>query len=552
LRAGAQSLPGGEGPLQPDLFIGTGGHGHTYPGATLPFGMVQLSPDTDNARWDACSGYHRDDTSIMGFSHTHLSGTGIGDMLDVLVVPTRGKLELEPGPLDNPDAGYRQRFSGEHAEAGYYRVQLESGVLAELTATERAGVHRYTFPQGKGHILIDFAHCKQEAPGEPVIIDEASLDWGDDNTLTGSRRVFRWAKGRRIHFALQLSRKPDRVAFYGDDNKPAGSQKVSGRRLKVALFFDDAGAQPILIRTGISGVDVAGAQANLAADVHGWDFDHYRRAAVARWHRHMDTLRVEGGTPDQRKIMASAIYHSLLAPTQFTDCDGRYMGMDGQIHTAPADQPAFSSYSLWDTYRALHPLITLIQPEKARQFTQDLIRQATQSRYGPSVWPLQGVETGCMIGWHAVVVMAEAITKGIPGTMPPPGPPSASVPSIPKHRIRTTAWAATITMTAAGSRRTRSLNRSAARWNMPMTTTPWRSSPMPWARMRMPPPCASGRSTMPICSMPGVVSCARVWTMAGLPSPMTPSIWAIPRNGAISPRATAGRRPSSTSTTSTG
>lgn len=415
LRATAQSLPGGEGPLQPDLFIGTGGHGHTYPGATLPFGMVQLSPDTDNARWDACSGYHRDDTSIMGFSHTHLSGTGIGDMLDVLVVPTRGRLELEPGPLGNPDAGYRQRFSGEHAEAGYYRVQLESGVLAELTATERAGVHRYTFPQGKGHILIDFAHCKQEAPGEPVIIDEASLDWGDDNTLTGSRRVFRWAKGRRIHFALQLSRKPDRVAFYGDDNKPAGNQKVSGRRLKVALFFDDAGAQPILIRTGISGVDVAGARANLAGEVHGWDFDHYRRAAVARWHGHMDTLRVEGGTPAQRTIMASALYHSLLAPTQFTDSDGRYMGMDGQIHKAPADQPAFSSYSLWDTYRALHPLITLIQPEKARQFTQDLIRQATQSRYGPSVWPLQGVETGCMIGWHAVVVMAEAITKGIPG-----------------------------------------------------------------------------------------------------------------------------------------
>jgi putative alpha-1,2-mannosidase len=149
------------GPLQPDLFIGTGGHGHTYPGATLPFGMVQLSPDTDNERWDACSGYHRDDTSIMGFSHTHLSGTGIGDMLDVLVVPTRGKLELEPGPLDNPDAGYRQRFSGEHAEPGYYRVQLESGVLAELTATERTGLHRYTFPAGPAHILIDLAHLKK-------------------------------------------------------------------------------------------------------------------------------------------------------------------------------------------------------------------------------------------------------------------------------------------------------------------------------------------------------------------------------------------------------
>ncbi|RZM31544.1 MAG: alpha-mannosidase, partial [Sphingomonas sp.] len=143
---------------KPDLFIGTGGHGHTYPGPSLPFGMVQLGPDTDNSRWDACSGYHQDDGSIMGFSHTHLSGTGIGDMLDVLVVPTRGPLKLKPGALDKPQEGYRQRFSDELAEPGYYRVKLESGVLAELTVTERTGHHRYTFPQGAGHILIDFAH----------------------------------------------------------------------------------------------------------------------------------------------------------------------------------------------------------------------------------------------------------------------------------------------------------------------------------------------------------------------------------------------------------
>jgi len=432
LRAGTPALPAGDGPLQPDLFIGTGGHGHTYPGATLPFGMVQLSPDTDNERWDACSGYHRDDTSIMGFSHTHLSGTGIGDMLDVLVVPTRGKLELEPGPLDNPDAGYRQRFSGEHAEPGYYRVQLESGLLAELTTTERTGLHRYTFPAGPAHILIDLAHLKKEAPGEPVLIDKASLNW-DGETLTGSRQVFRWAKGRHIHFALQLSRKPDRIAFFGDDNRPAGETQVSGRRLKVALFFDDAGAQPIVLRTGISGVDVKGAQASLADEVHGWDFDRYRRAATARWHDHLGMLRVEGGSADQRTIMASALYHSLLAPTQFTDSDGRYQGMDGAIHKAPADQPAFSSYSLWDTYRALHPLMTLIAPDKAHQFTQDLIRQATQSRFGPSVWPLQGVETGCMIGWHAVVVMAEAITKGIPGDY------AAAWPAIRKRAFDPTA-----------------------------------------------------------------------------------------------------------------
>jgi putative alpha-1,2-mannosidase len=246
-----------------------------------------------------------------------------------------------------------------------------------------------------------------------------------------------------------------------------------------------------VLRTGISGVDVAGARANLADEVHGWDFDRYR-AAAARWHDHLGMLRV-GGSPDQRAIMASALYHSLLAPTQFTDSDGRYMGMDGAIHTAPEGQSAFSSYSLWDTYRALHPLITLIAPDKARQFTQDLIRQATQSRFGPSVWPLQGVETGCMIGWHAVVVMAEAITKGIPGDYAQAWPAIRKRASILPPPIRTTALGATITTAVAGFRRTRSLNRSAARWNMPMTITPWPSSRTRSARMRMRRRCASVR-----------------------------------------------------------
>ena len=250
---------------KPDLFVGTGGHGHTYPGPSLPFGMVQLGPDTDNARWDACSGYHRDDGSIMGFSHTHLSGTGIGDMLDVLVVPSRGPLKLVPGALDKPDEGYRQRFSEELAEPGYYRVRLESGVLAELTVTERTGQHRYHFPAGEGHILIDFAHMIQDVWDKGTLIDEASLRIDPDGLLTGSRRVHRWAKGRRIHFAMRLSRRPDRVQFFGDGDVPAakGTTGINGARLKVALFFDDAGSAPIEIKTGISAVDVAGAKAAL-------------------------------------------------------------------------------------------------------------------------------------------------------------------------------------------------------------------------------------------------------------------------------------------------
>lgn len=400
----------------PDLFVGTGGHGHTYPGATLPFGMVQLSPDTDVERWDACSGYHRTDTSIMGFSHTHLSGTGIGDMLDVLVVPTRGPVQLTPGTLADPDAGYRQRFSAEHAEPGYYRVTLESGVRTELTVTERTGIQRHVFPAGAGHILVNLSHLVLDKTDKGVLIDDASLNIDESGTLTGSRRVFRWAKGRRIHFAMQLSRKPDRIVFYGDGDiaQAAGSKGVAGKRVKAVLHYDDAGAAPIVIRTGISAVDVAGARKNLAAEARHWDFDRYRAEAIKSWAPALDAVRVEGGTAAQRTIMASALYHAQLAPTLFSDVDGRYVGLDRQVHTATGKDRAYSSYSMWDTYRALHPLLTLIEPERTAELVGDLIRQTQQSPYGPPVWPLQGVETGCMIGWHSVSVMAEARAKGVP------------------------------------------------------------------------------------------------------------------------------------------
>jgi predicted alpha-1,2-mannosidase len=409
--AGAQPVA----PGKPNLFIGTGGHGHTFPGASLPFGMAQLSPDTDNARWDACSGYHRSDTSIMGFSHTHLSGTGIGDMLDVLVVPTRGPLQLDPGTLDNPDLGYRQRFSEEAAEPGYYRVKLESGVLAELTVTERTGLHRYHFPKGAGHILIDFAHMIRDVWDKGVVLDNASLQLDANGMLTGSRRVHRWAKGRMIHFAMQLSRKPDRIEFFGDDNKPAakGATSIKGNRLKVALFFDEAGGDPILVKTGVSAVDIDGAKAALAGEAPGWDFDGAAANARRIWAKELDRVRVAGGTEDQRTIMTSALYHAFLAPTLFTDRDGRYVGMDQQVHKVPAGETSFSTYSLWDTYRALHPLLTLVHPDRAATFTRDLIRQTQQSPYGPPVWQLQGIETGCMIGWHSVSVLAEAHAKGI-------------------------------------------------------------------------------------------------------------------------------------------
>ena len=399
----------------PDLFVGTGGHGHTFPGPSLPYGMAQLGPDTNNIGWDACSGYHRDDRSIMGFSHTHLSGTGIGDMLDILVVPTRQPLMLEPGPVDDPDKGYRQRFSDEFAEPGYYRVRLESGVQAELTVTDRCGLHRYRFPSGPAHILIDFAHAMLDTSDKGGLLENASLAVDSDGVLTGSRTVNRWAKGRHIHFAMRLSRKPDRVQFFGDDDAPAAKDatNVAGRKLKVALFFDDAGGDPILIKTGLSGVDVKGARDALTAEIPRWDFDAAHAAARSAWGTALNRIRVSGGTEAQRTIMASALYHAQLAPTLFADRDGRYVGLDRQVHQLPQGERAYSAYSLWDTYRALHPLLTLINRDQATLLVRDLIRQTQQSPYGPPVWTLQGAETGCMIGWHSVSVLAEAHAKGI-------------------------------------------------------------------------------------------------------------------------------------------
>ena len=261
-----------------DAFIGTGGHGHTFPGATVPFGMVQLSPDTDVARWDACSGYHHDDSSILGFSHTHLSGTGVGDMMDVLVVPATGPVRLQPGSLESPEGSYRSRFdhADERASPGYYRVLLKDyDVEAELTATARAGLHRYRFGQaGAGHLLIDLEHGTRDRSDVPTRITEGSLRIVADNTLVGGRHVHQWADGRVIYFALQVSRPFASVELYSNDQRlPPGSTEARGVRLKCVLHFSDAHAAPLLVKVGISAVDVEGALRNLQAEIPGWDFE---------------------------------------------------------------------------------------------------------------------------------------------------------------------------------------------------------------------------------------------------------------------------------------
>jgi predicted alpha-1,2-mannosidase len=404
-----------------DVFIGTGGHGHCYPGPTVPFGMVQLSPDTGVGDWDHCSGYHHDDTSIMGFSHTHLSGTGAADLLDILLMPGTGAVHTEPGSREDPSQGYRSRFSHatERGEPGYYTVFLEDyKIKAEMTTTERVGVHRYTFPaDATSHFVIDLAHGTIDPPQRMYCnVISAEMHVAGNDTITGGRRVEEWAPGRYIYFAMKFS-KPFASAEIFSDSKPLGvaAREAQGKFLKCVVKCPTTKEEVILVKVGISAVSVEGALRNLEAEVPGWDFDGVRWAASAAWERELAKITIETKRADHKKIFYSSFYHSLVAPTLFSDVDGQYRGMDLKVHRLPAGAKTYSTYSLWDTYRALHPLFTLVQTERLPGILNTLILMAEQSPAGVPVWPLQAVETGCMIGYHSAPVLAEAYAKGIPG-----------------------------------------------------------------------------------------------------------------------------------------
>jgi predicted alpha-1,2-mannosidase len=400
-----------------NLALGTGGHGHAYPGATVPFGMVQLSPDTYNNDWDWCSGYHLSDNSIMGFSHTHLSGTGCGDLLDFLVVPRTGDLRLEPGNRKQPGTGYRSRFShaNEHAHPGYYSVLLDdSGVRAELTATEHAGFHRYTFPASESsHILLDLTHAYGKFPGN---IDWCSVRQTGSDTLVAGHTTRAWAEGREMYIALKFSRLFERIEFYLDDQltaKPAG--ELRSKNLKAVAYFKTRAGEQILIKAGLSGVSIEGAEKNLAAEIPGWDFERAQHEAESRWREELGKIRIETSNIDHKTVFYSSLYHTMLGPTLFDDADGRYRGMDGDIHQLAKGQRNYTTFSLWDTYRAEHPLMTLIHADRVPDMVNSLIRMAQQSPAGMPVWPLQGKETGCMTGYHSAAVIAEACAKGFTG-----------------------------------------------------------------------------------------------------------------------------------------
>lgn len=415
------ALPGGgtagaAAPADPLAFalpaIGTGGHGHTYPGASVPFGMVQPSPDTRTDGWDGCSGYHRSDTSILGFSQTHLSGTGIGDMLDVLLMPTRGPLTLEPGTLEKPEGGYRSRFShgDESASPGYYAVRLaDTGIRVELTATERVAVHRYTFPKAAdAHVILDLAHMY----GEDGVI-EAELHVLDDRTLTGGRRVDRWAKNRHVYFAARFSKPFAAFGLSVEGRIVPGLRDAQGKHLEAWVDYATAEREAVIVRVGISPVSVEGALRNLEAEAPQPDFDALHAKARGAWTRTLSVIGIEGATDKQRRIFTTALYHAFLAPTLFSDVDGAYRGLDSEPHRA-TDFRYYSTFSLWDTYRAAHPLYCLVARPRVRDMVRTLVTMARENPDGTlPIWPLANDETHCMIGYHSASVIAEAWAKGI-------------------------------------------------------------------------------------------------------------------------------------------
>ncbi len=392
-----------------DPFIGTGGHGHTYPGATLPFGMVQLSPDTRLTGWDGCSGYHYSDSLVYGFSHTHLSGTGASDYGDILFMPTTGPVILERGGPEDPTSGYVSRFRHERESAspGFYSVLLDDyGILVELTATKRVGVHRYVYPAaGSSNVIIDLAHRDR--------VIESWIRFVGDAEIEGFRRSSAWAKDQRLYFVARFSKPFRSFGVSSDGIVTEGSREASGTDVKAYVSYGTQEGEDVTIEVALSAVSCEGARRNLEAESYDGDFDGAARDAREEWNGALEKIRVEGVTDEQRTIFYTALYRALLAPNLFMDVDGAYLGRDLEAHVAEGFD-YYTVFSLWDTYRAEHPLFTIIEPERTVDFIETFLAQYEKGGLLP-VWELAANETYCMIGYHAVPVIADAFLKGIRG-----------------------------------------------------------------------------------------------------------------------------------------
>lgn len=392
-----------------DPKIGTGGHGHVFVGANVPFGMVQLGPTSIPQDWDWCSGYHQSDSTVIGFSHTHLSGTGIGDLFDVTVMPVVGEVTYARGVEEDPQSGlwsYADRTK-EVVRPGYYSVPLTRyGVTAEMTATPRVGFHRYAFPTSDEAALVfdlENGGCWDKAT-------DTGFRLSDDSTrLSGWRYSSGWAKDQKVWFVAEFSEPVKGITFL-----QPGETTGAGTAARYArVDFNTTEGEPLLVKVALSPVSAEGAAANLAAELPGWDFDATAAAATAAWEAELGKVRIETQDEAAKRIFYTALYHTMVAPSEFCDVNGDYRGADGQVRTNPGHK-TYTTFSLWDTYRAAMPLMTILHPDRMPDVIRTMLAIADEQGRLP-VWHLWGNETDCMVGNPGIPVVADAIVKGIGG-----------------------------------------------------------------------------------------------------------------------------------------
>ena len=390
-----------------DPLIGSGGHGHVFVGASVPFGAVQVGPNNIYKGWDWCSGYHYSDSLIIGFSHLHLSGTGIGDLADVLIMPVTGEVKLDKGRQEFPHNGYLTTYShkNEVAKAGFYSVKLDNGVAVELTASERVGFHQYRYPKGEtASVMIDLKEGINDKSTSTY------LEQTDEFTLKGHRFSSGWAKEQQVYFAIRSSKPINNLVLY-NEGKALSGKKGQGKSVKGVIAF--APGDFVQLKVGISPVSADNALGNIEAEIPKWDFMEIAKSADEKWNKELSRIEIQTKNEADKRIFYTALFHSMIHPSLFNDHNNDYQGTDNKTHTNPGFKN-YSIFSTWDTYRAEHTLFTLIAPDQINDFVNSMLAIYDQQGHLP-IWHLNGYETGTMPGISSLQIIAEAYLKGFRG-----------------------------------------------------------------------------------------------------------------------------------------
>lgn len=390
-----------------DPFIGSGGHGHVFVGANVPFGAIQLGPQNIFKGWDWCSGYHYSDSIIVGFNHSHLSGTGCSDLGDVILMPFIGAVRTTSGTQDNIEGSCSSyyRHANEKAAPGYYSVKLDNGVKVELTATERVGMHHYIYPEGTARLLINLKD------GNDNKTFDTYMKKIDANTIEGYRFVKGWSPMRKVFFYMKLNRPIESLQLFHSD-AAAGFDSLNGDSIKGVVTFGK-GVKDVLVKVSLSSVSCANAKANMDAELPAWDFNQVHQAAIDKWNRQLSSISAQTNDNRAKKIFYTAMYHASFFPCLYCDVNGEFRGMDDKIYS-DTKWTNYSIFSLWDTYRTFDPLMTILNPKMMGNFVNSFLSIYDQNGKLP-IWPLQSGETECMPGYSSIPIIADCYLKGIGG-----------------------------------------------------------------------------------------------------------------------------------------